>query len=65
MSCSRTDCSWTAWMGHINCTGILSRVCRTCREQQLRILPPGDVERPGPTQRDDDLVWNGTREEGE
>ena len=63
-ACERGACDWTHWAGHLHVKDMLARACRTCGERQIRVLPM-DVERPGPGQGEADLVWNGTREEGE
>ena len=47
---SECEHEWTNWMGHPSVTDMLARQCRTCREVQMRVLPP-DV-RAGPGRQD-------------
>ena len=64
VTCERGNCEWSAWAGHLHIKRVLGRSCATCGEWQLRGLPP-DRKASGPDARDLDLVWNGTREDGE
>ena len=59
-------CEWTPWAFIPQIADMDARRCLTCGMKELRVYPVPVRQQPkGPSLRDEDMTWNGTREEGE